>query len=64
MVPEQYNAPERYPAATDGYWLMLKPLSKGKHQLKFSASYSREGEPYGEMMQDIEYVLEVEEFAD
>lgn len=60
LVPKQYNAPKRYPAASDGYWVMLKPLSPGTHQLKFSASYANEGDPYGDMVQDIEYVLEVE----
>lgn len=60
MVPKEYNAPKRYPASSDGYWVMLKPLSKGTHHLKFSASYARPGKPYGEMAQDIEYVLHVE----
>ncbi len=60
MVPAEYNAPKRHPAASDGYWVMLKPLSKGTHHLKFSASYSREGAPFGEMVQDIEYLLHVE----
>jgi len=60
MIPKEYGAPERYPAASDGYWVMLKPLSKGVHNLKFSASYGRPDKPFGEMAQDIEYVLTVE----
>jgi len=48
-----------YPAATDGYWVMLKPLSVGEHTLKFNASYFNPGSSYGGMAQDIEYRLNV-----
>jgi len=48
-----------YPAATDGYWLMLKPLSKGIHSLKFNAQYHHKTAVHGNMMQDIEYTIEV-----
>lgn len=51
---DAYNA---YPSATDGYWVMLKPLSKGKHVLKFQARYNRENGAFGKMAQDIEYEL-------
>ena len=59
MVPQEYQAPRIYPSATDGYWVMLKPLEKGRHTLKFQAMYNREGGAYGKMAQDIEYVLHV-----
>jgi hypothetical protein len=49
-----YNA---YPSATDGFWVMLKPLKKGVHTLKFQAKYNRENEAFGKMAQDIEYEL-------
>jgi hypothetical protein len=49
-----------YPTATDGYWLMLKPLSKGVHSLKFNAQYHHKTAVHGNMMQDIEYTIEVE----
>lgn len=58
-VPREYNPPKIYPSATDGYWVMLKPLSKGTHKLKFQAVYDRENEAYGKMAQDIEYELVV-----
>lgn len=57
MIPREYGPPEIYPAATDGYWVMLKPLSKGKHTLKFRAIYGREEGAYGRTEQDIEYEL-------
>jgi len=50
---------EVYPAATDGYWIMLKPLPIGTHNLSFRAEYNRPGGAYGKMVQDIEYTLEV-----
>lgn len=49
-----------YPSATDGYWVMLPPLSAGRHTLKFRAVYNRPGTAYGRMVQDISYDLNVE----
>ncbi|QDH70232.1 hypothetical protein FKV23_09100 [Lysobacter alkalisoli] len=46
------------PAASDGYWLMLKPLPPGSYQLAIAAGY-RHGPR--EMMQNFRYELEVEE---
>ncbi len=57
LVPEEYKVPVVYPAATDGFWVMLKPLSKGEHKLKFNAKYNREKGAYSKMAQDIEYTL-------
>jgi len=54
MTAELYDA---YPSATDGFWIMLKPLSKGAHSLKFQAKYNREDGAFGRMAQDIEYQL-------
>jgi hypothetical protein len=48
-----------YPSATDGYWLMIKPLTKGLHTLKFNAQYQHKSAIHGNMMQDIEYTLEI-----
>jgi len=56
-VPSEYNPPKIYPAASDGYWLMLKPLTKGTHILKFQAGYGRDNGAFGRMAQDIEYKL-------
>lgn len=49
-----------YPAATDGYWLLLQPLAKGRHVVKFGGRYNRASPDYGRMLQDIEYELLVE----
>lgn len=59
LVPKEYNPRNIYPAATDGYWVMLKPLTKGTHILKFNAMYNRDKGAYSKMAQDIEYELVV-----
>lgn len=51
---------EGYPAATDGYWLLLNPLPKGRHVLKFGGRYNRSSTAYGRSLQDIEYRLNVQ----
>ena len=33
-----------FPAASDGYWIMLKPMSKGKHTISFKSSYEIKGQ--------------------
>ena len=45
------------PGASDGYWLMLKPLPPGKHQLAIAAAY-RDGPR--QMLQNFRYELEVD----
>jgi hypothetical protein len=49
-----YNA---FPSATDGFWLLLKPLPAGRHTLKFGGRYNRDSPNHGRMVQDIEYEL-------
>lgn len=46
-------------AAADGYWLMLKPLSRGRHTLTIGANYGAPHEDYGHMLQNFEYVLDI-----
>lgn len=46
--------------ATDGYWLMLKPLPPGQHTLAVAAAY-REGPR--QSMQNFQYTLEVQDGA-
>lgn len=46
-----------YPSASDGYWLLLGPLPKGKHTIKFGGRYNTPEEPYGRNVQDIEYEI-------
>lgn len=58
-IPVSERPYDAYPAATDGYWLLLAPLPKGRHTLKFGGRYNRESGAYGRMAQDIEYVLDV-----
>lgn len=61
-VPAELGAYRAYPSATDGYWFMLAPLPKGAHVLKFGGRYRSPDprEPYGQMVQDIEYRIVVE----
>ena len=48
-------------AASDGYWLMLKPLPPGEHTLAIAAGY-REGAR--QAMQNFQYTLEVQGATD
>ena len=48
-----------YPSASDGYWVLLRPLPIGKHTIKFGGGYNNPGDPYGHMVQDIEYEVTV-----
>jgi hypothetical protein len=52
-----FAAPDGLPGASDGYWLMLKPLPPGKHQLAIAAAF-RDGPR--QMIQNFRYELEVE----
>lgn len=54
-----FNMARVFPAATDGYWVMLNPLSVGKHKIAFGAEYYNPNNSYGMMVQDIEYEIEV-----
>jgi len=49
-----------YPSASDGYWILLKPLSRGRYTLKFGGRYNQESSAYGRSVQDIEYELIVQ----
>lgn len=59
-VEKSLQTYKAYPSASDGYWVLLRPLSKGKHTIKFGGGYSNAGNPYGQMVQDIEYEVTVE----
>jgi len=58
-VPPEYGAPQVFPSATDGYWIMLKALPPGNHHLEFKAAYTNPDESYGGMVQNISYDLRV-----
>jgi hypothetical protein len=46
-------------AATDGYWIMLRPLPPGAHHLEFRAFYTNPDEALGDAVQNIVYDLNV-----
>lgn len=55
-----FTSPDGSSGASDGYWLMLKPLPPGKHQLAVAATF-RDGPR--QTMQNFRYELEVEDEA-
>lgn len=59
-VPSERKAYRAYPAASDGYWIMLPPLARGRHTLKFGGRYNSKFDPFGKMVQDIEYQILVQ----
>ncbi len=59
-VPREFAPYNAYPSASDGYWVLLEPLEKGTHSIKFGGRYLQPGNPYGRMVQDIEYELSVQ----
>jgi len=58
-VPEEFAPPSWAPSATDGYWLMLRPLPAGQHELSFQAFYTNQESAFGEMVQNISYTLTI-----
>jgi len=58
-VPPENQPPSYAPAATDGYWMMLKPLPAGEHDLHFQAFYTNQDTAFGTMVQNIGYRLTV-----
>lgn len=58
-IPKEYEAPLAAPSATDGYWVMLKPLPPGRYNLEFRAFYTKTDSEYGDMVQNISYDLTV-----
>lgn len=46
-------------SAADGYWLLLKPLTPGRHTISIGANYGAANSSYGHMLQNFEYVLDV-----
>jgi hypothetical protein len=60
-VPRKLGGYRAYPSASDGYWVLLAPLAKGTHIIKFGGRYNVPGNAYGRMVQDIEYEIEVVE---
>lgn len=50
-----------YLGASDGYWLLLPPLSPGRHTIAIGANYGNtdSADAYSDMLQNFEYILEV-----
>lgn len=46
-------------SASDGYWLMIAPLPRGRHTLSIGANYAPSDTGYGGMHQNFEYTLDV-----
>lgn len=44
-------------AASDGYWVLIPPLARGRHTIVVGANYGPEDSPIGNMVQNFEYVL-------
>jgi len=57
-IPKAFQPFKGYPSASDGYWILLKPLQSGRHTIKFSGKYNGTTD-YGQMVQDIEYDISV-----
>ncbi|EKE76621.1 hypothetical protein [Gallaecimonas xiamenensis] len=49
--------PKIYPSATEGYWVMLRPLSPGEHSLKIRSRYLADSGQ--ELVQDIDYTINI-----
>lgn len=45
--------------ASDGYWVLLNPLSEGEHQLHFKGQIGYSDTMEDEYMQDIEYKIQI-----
>jgi hypothetical protein len=58
-VPKDFNPYKAYPSASDGYWILLKPLNRGKHSFRFGGRYNNTTSDYGRMVQDIEYEISI-----
>lgn len=59
-VPKYHLAYNAYPSATDGYWILLPPLKPGTHTIEFGGKYNNSSESFGDMVQDIKYVITVQ----
>lgn len=59
-VPADAGAYRAYPSATDGFWLLLKPLAKGTHRLTFGGRQMDARSGNNRTVQDIVYEIVVE----
>jgi hypothetical protein len=68
-IQGKYDGLGVYPVATDGYWILLKPLEPGLHTLRFKAEYATSRATHNEgkeeaakvgIRQDVIYNLKIE----
>lgn len=59
-VPENLRPAAGDPAASDGFWYLLEPLSRGRHEIRFGGRYNNNADSFSQMVQDIEYVILIE----
>ena len=58
-APKGVRTPPGYPAATDGYWVMLRPMPVGKHSIRFRARYEPGGDDLSWLRQDVSYEITI-----
>ncbi|WP_425071736.1 hypothetical protein [Sagittula sp. S175] len=58
MAPEAGVAP-MYPSATNGYWMMLRPLPPGRHVISFRVGTPDTKKPFAKPLQDVTYDLTI-----
>ncbi|WP_341501172.1 hypothetical protein [Gallaecimonas sp. GXIMD4217] len=56
-IPRERLPPKLYPAATQGYWVMLRPLEAGEHELRIRAKYRADHVRRGLIEQDVTYKI-------
>lgn len=59
LIPRKRQPPTIFPAASDGYWIMLKPLPKGKHKLSFLVKQISAKHKNSRVIHDIEYTINI-----
>jgi hypothetical protein len=47
------------PTVSDGYYLILKPLTKGQHTIEFAGSIPNPNAPFGSVEINVEYTLNI-----
>lgn len=58
-APYLSNAKAYFPAASDGYWLLVHPLAPGRHTIEVHARYANPDSHLGDLEQVFEYELQV-----
>lgn len=51
------DSDQKIMAASDGYWLLIAPMSAGRHTIRVGANYGAKEEAFGHMIQNFEYEI-------